>query len=561
LDIRQDLQERLSTALEVASENDTGMWRDLVVADAAGRARELDPRRLVPFNLPAKATRWALLVLVLAVGLGFVPEYRSKSYLQKKADQTNIKEVGKQLAELTRHDLQKRPPMLEPTQKALEAVSDLGDQLTKKTLTRSEALKDLANMAEKLKDELKEMGKDPALKRLEQAARAATGNDSQSASGLQKQMDSMQKQLGTPTGNPDALEKLKKDLEKLQEAAKGMADKNSPGNEAERQKISESLSALSKQAQEMGVQLPQLDEAISAMAANQPDLVLKDLQAALTDLEKTRDMAKSLQQLQQQMEKLGKDLAEQLKNGQPEAAQMTLQKMASKLNAANLSPEELQKMLAEVSKAVDPAGNYGKVADHLKNASKQLQAGQKSDAAKSLTDAAKELERLMQQMGDAQELAATLENLNQASQCIGSCQGWGGCKKPGAGPGGKPGGGVGTWAEDEKGDWNGEINDRWDNSGIVRPDMDSRGHTDRGEGGPTDALKPTKVKGQFSPGGQMPSITLKGVSIKGQSKVQYEEAAAAAQSDAQNALSQEKVPRAYQGAVKDYFDDLKGGKP
>ena len=536
------------------------MWRDLVVADAAGRARELDPRRLVPFNLPARAIRWALLVLILAAGLGFVPEYRSKSYLQKKADQANIKEVGKQLAELTRHDLQKRPPLLEPTQKALEAVSDLGDQLTKKTLTRSEALKDLANMAEKLKDELKEMGKDPALKRLEQAARAATGNDSQSASGLQKQMDSMQKQLGTPTGNPDALEKLKKDLEKLQEAAKGMSDKNSPGNEAERQKISESLSALSKQAQDMGVQLPQLDEAISAMAANQPDLVLKDLQAALTDLEKTRDMAKSLQQLQQQMEKLGKDLAEQLKNGQPEAAQMTLQKMVSKLNAANLSPEELQKMLSEVSKAVDPAGNYGKVADHLKNASKQLQAGQKSDAAKSLADAAKELEKLMQQMGDAQELAATLENLNQASQCIGSCQGWGACKRPGAGKGGKPGSGVGTWAEDESGAWNGEISDRWDNSGIVRPDTDSRGHTDRGQGELTDALKPTKVKGQFSPGGQMPSITLKGVSIKGQSKVQYEEAAAAAQSDAQSALSQEKVPRAYQGAVKDYFDDLKGGK-
>jgi hypothetical protein len=55
----------------------------------------------------------------------------------------------------------------------------------------------------------------------------------------------------------------------------------------------------------------------------------------------------------------------------------------------------------------------------------------------------------------------------------------------------------------------------------------------------------------------MPSITLKGVSIKGQSKVDYEQAATAAQSDAESALSQEKVPRAYQGAVKDYFDDLK----
>src|SRR5205823_12140811 len=97
--------------------------------------------------------------------------------------------------------------------------------------------------------------------------------------GLQKQMESLQKQLGTPTGNPDALEKLKKDLEKLQEAARGMADKNSPANEAERQKMSEALSALSKQAQEMGMQLPQLDEAIAALAANQPDLVLKDLQA------------------------------------------------------------------------------------------------------------------------------------------------------------------------------------------------------------------------------------------------------------------------------------------
>jgi len=83
------------------------------------------------------------------------------------------------------------------------------------------------------------------------------------------------------------------------------------------------------------------------------------------------------------------------------------------------------------------------------------------------------------------------------------------------------------------------------------------GHTDRGEGELSDALKPTKVKGQFKPGGQMPSINLKGVSIKGQSKVAYEEAATAAQSDAQSALSQEKVPRAYQGAVRDYFDDLK----
>ena len=196
-----------------------------MVTDAAEHVKGLDLRRLVPFRLP-RATRWALVVLALGAGLGFVPEYRSKSFLQKKADEQNIKEVGQQLADLTRRNLEKRPPALEPTQKALETVTDLGDQLAKKTLTRSEALKDLANVAEKLKDELKEMGKDPALKKMEQAARASTGNDSQTAAGLQKQIESLQKQLGTPTGNPEALDKLKKELEKLQEAAKGMASKN-----------------------------------------------------------------------------------------------------------------------------------------------------------------------------------------------------------------------------------------------------------------------------------------------------------------------------------------------
>ena len=565
VDGRQHLQERLSTALEVASGSKAGgapaplreAWRNLVVNDAAAYAKELDPRRLVQFRLP-NATRWAVVVLALSAGLGFVPEYRSKAFLQKQADQQNIKEVGKQLADLTRRSLEKRPPTLETTQKSMEAVKDLGDQLTKKTFTRSEALKDLANVAEKLKDQLKELGKDPAMQRLEQAARAPSGNDSQTAAGLQKQIESLQKQMGTPSGTPDALDKLKKELDKLQEAAQGLADKNSPGTDAERQKLSEALSALSKQVQDMGVQLPQLDEAIAALAANQTDLFLKDLQAATTDLEKMRDMAKTLQQLQQQMEKLGKDLAEQLKNGQPEAAQMTLQKMIQQLKSAELSPEQLQKMLQEVAKAVDPAKNYGKAGEHLQAAAEQMQKGDKPSAAGSLGKAAAELQKLMQQMGDAQSLVAELEALKQASTCVGSCQGWQMCKKPGSSTGGKPGSGVGTWADENNG-WmyDGQWSDRWDNSGVVRPDVPARGHTDRGPGTLSDALKPTKVKGQFSPGNQMPSITLRGVSIKGQSKVQYEEAAAAAQSEAQSALSQEKVPRAYQGAVKEYFDDLK----
>jgi len=265
VDNRERLKERLSTALEVCAEPDGTTWRNLVLSDAAQHAQDLNPRRLLPFHLP-KVARWAAVVLAMGAGLGFVPEYRSKSFLQKKQDQQNIKEAGRLLAELTKRTLDKRPPAFEPTQKAMEAVSSLGDQLAKQTLTRSDALKELANTADKLKDELKEFGKDPALKRLEQAARSGGTGDSQSASGLQKQIESLQKQVGSPTGNPDALDKLQKDLARLQQAARGLADKNSPGSEAERQKMSESLAALSKQVQDMGLQLPQLDNAIDALA-------------------------------------------------------------------------------------------------------------------------------------------------------------------------------------------------------------------------------------------------------------------------------------------------------
>src|SRR6266481_5398602 len=462
VDGRQHLQERLSTALEVAAESNGGRWSELIVTDAAAHAKAIDPKRLVRFSLP-KVTRWALVSLALVVGLGFVPEYRSKNFLQRKADEQVIKEVGRQLAELTRRNLDKRPPALETTEKSMEVVTNLAEQLTRQTLTRSEALKDLANVADKLKDQLNQMGKDPALKKLEQAARASTGNDSQTAAGLQKQMESLQKQMGTPTGTPDALDKLQKELAKVQEAAKGMADKNSPGTEAEKQKMSESLSALSKQMQEMGLQLPQIDDAINAMAANQTDLFMKDLEASLTDLEKMRDMAKQMQQLQKQMEKMGKDLAEQLKNGQPEAAQMTLQKMAQQLKSANLPTEQMQKMTDEVGKAIDPAGNYGKVAEHLKKASGQMKSDDKSGASQSLADAAKELGKLMEQMGDAREIAAALENVNKAAMCVGTGQGWKSCNRPGLGQGGKPGGGVGTWAEEKNG-WmyDGQWNDHWD---------------------------------------------------------------------------------------------------
>jgi hypothetical protein len=65
-----------------------------------------------------------------------------------------------------------------------------------------------------------------------------------------------------------------------------------------------------------------------------------------------------------------------------------------------------------------------------------------------------------------------------------------------------------------------------------------------GECAPEGVRRKGQRKGQIGPGSPMPAITLKGVNIKGQSEMGYQEAVSAAQSAAQSALDQDQVPRA-----------------
>jgi hypothetical protein len=550
IDEKEKLQERLSTALEL-SDSQNENWKELLLADAAGHARKIDSRRLLPAHLPA-ASKWALLVLALGAGLGFLPEYRSKSFLQKQNDKAVIKEVGKQLSDLSRRTLVQRPPALEKTKENLETIEQLGAQLGKAPVTRSDALKEVSNAAEKIKNELKELGRNPAFRPLERAARESSRNGGTVPAELQKQIDALQKSLGEKAQNPDALDKLKSDLQKTKQTAAALANQNSAESADARQQLAQSLADLAQQANEMGLSLENLDEAISALKENQPDIFLKDLDAAMSDLEKTRQMAKSLQKLQQQAaSRIGKDLAEQLKNGQAEAAQSTLEKMVAQLKNSNLSADQIQKLLSEVSKAIDPAGEYGKVKDFLSDAANQMKERKNSEAAQSLASAAKELEKLSQQMRDAESLAESLDALKRAQQSIGSGQGW----AQGRDSRSHPGYGTGFWAK-ENWLYDPDYSARQDSS-KTSAGNDPLAWDRRGEGKVSDNLLPDKLHGEINPGSPMPSITLKGVSIKGQSTVGYKEAVEAAQTDAQSALNHDEVPRAYQGAVKNYFDDLK----
>ncbi len=558
LDERLQLKERLSTALELARDPRPAEWRALVARDAAAHAGGLNLRTLLPWQVPHTG-RWVLLVLALTAGLGFVPEYRSVAHLQKQREREVVRDVGRNLAAVSRRTLEKRPNALESTRQTVEAVAELGQRLDKRPATRDQALQEVAKLTEKARQEVRELAQNPALRALERAARSGSQNTPASAEQLHRQMEALQQALGGREPQPDALDQLQRELQKAQQAAAGLPGRESDAAREAREQLARSLSQMARQAAALGAALPNLEEAIAALQAGQIDKMLKDLQIAEKDLEQLRQMAQALQQLQQQAAQTGKDLPEQLEKGQGDAALQRLAQMINQLKAGNLSPQDLEAMRREVERAIKPGEQYGKVGEFLKQAARQMQQGDRPGAAQSLADAAREIENLMQQLADAQDLKATLDALKRAQLCIGNGQCWArgrGLGQPRAGQGGKPGRGVGTWADEDN--WLDEVPDTglWDNSGIERPDQAPRGITER-EAELSENLAPTRVRGQLNPGGPMPSITLKGVSLKGQSTVALGEALTAAQSEAQAAVSQDQIPRAYQGAVKSYFDDLK----
>ncbi|MBL9134695.1 MAG: hypothetical protein JNK85_02455 [Verrucomicrobiales bacterium] len=569
LESRQPLQQRLSTALQIADRSPQHAWVPLLVADASRSLQGFDLARVLPLRLP-RVARLLPLALAAVIGLGFVPEYRSANYLRAQREAALVRDAGKKMAELIRREVQRREPFQEPIRDALNTTAALAERLSEATLTKADALQDLASAAKRLEEEARQLEADPSLRRLQQAARSPSPAGSQSGahSALKKQLEKLQQ--NPAAASPEALEKLAEQLSKAQKLAAAAQGAN-PSADAQKS-LADALQQLAQNSSQLGANLGGLSEALEAMKNLDFDRVLKDLNMAGADLEKLRDMAQKMADMQQSMAELGKDLAEQLDRGQAEAAAQTLERMAKQLADASLTADQQRQVMEEVSKALQPAGDYGKVADLLKQAGENMAGKSNAQASQQLADAASELRKLAQQAQDAQQLAEMLNALKDAQLALASGKLWqpGGMCRGGAcsgcaqhpgnriswGKGGRPGQGVGTWADENDWLYYPEISERWDNSGIQRPDMAARGHTDRGEGQLSANALPTKLRGQFNPG-PMPSITLKGVSIKGESTVGYQQAVDAAQSAAQSALNQDQVPRAYRNAVKGYFDDLK----
>lgn len=556
VDRQLGLKEKLSAAIEFSGAS--GRWGALLLRDGVNYLDRVRADRLLTYQLP-RVARWTVLVLLLSASLGFVPEYRSEAYLNRQREEAVMKETGQRLSSFAQRTLQQRPPKMKPTEKAMVSMDELGKRLTSAKLTRAEAMERIASVTDELSDEAKNLGENPAFRRMQRQAKTPSGAPSSTAKSLQRQMDALRQKMKAAGADSKAMEAMKQQLNQLQRAASGMNGEEGGMTSEMKRQAADSMASLSQMAKQQGMAMPDLEAAMSAFKQGEVDQFLKALEAASVNLDKMLEMAKAMEKMSAEMAQLGKNLGEQLEKGQAQAASERLLEMSKSMETGDGDASASTALMKELAEALDPAGDYGEVQALLKKALQQGQEGDRQAAAKSMRAAAEELKKLMDQFGDMQSLMASLDALKTAQMCVGNGMGWGQClsKMGGFKPGGKPGSGVGTWADESSG-WfySPEMSERWDNSDMTRPDMASRGLTDRGEGERSNGMVPTKVKGRFSPGGPMPSITLRGVSIKGESHVRIQEAIATAQDEAQSALSQQKVPRAYQQSVRNYFDDF-----
>ncbi len=553
VDCQLGLKERLATVCELDARHDQSEVAGLLRRDAASHLEKIAPSQLVPLRLP-RAIRWTLVALAVTGIIGFLPGFHSQKQIQKQAEHEVVKARGERI-ELMARRIAENPQLLSHHGAAedLKKIDEVAKRLSGGSLSKTEALRELTKLTDELKRREQSLSSKDGVKPLDrESGRERESVSPEQMQAMQEQINALQEKLGNTPATEKQIRKLSQALKQARESMK-----NAKMGAAEGKAMAESLqqSLADADAAQLSQVAEELRKAINALEGADVGQTLQHLDDAIVDLDQAKQQVEALNNLMKQAAKAGKDLAEQLERGQARLAQKTLENLKKQADQAPLTPEQKQQMANELMKALGPSHDYGKLSEHLQQACDHARAGDQAGLSQDLQQAIDQLQQLTDQQCQQMQLANVINELERAGMMIGN---QGQCNGQQAGQclglakaDGKPGRGVGTWP-----DQNGapQYTDRWDNSGISQADTAARGHTDRGEPIPPQGTQIMKVTGKMGSGGPMPGITLHGISIKGESNVKIQEAFSAASQEAENALTKETVPTAYQDAVKEYFD-------
>jgi len=275
--------------------------------------------------------------------------------------------------------------------------------------------------------------------------------------------------------------------------------------------------------------LEQLQEKLAKMSGRTDPEQIRRMQARLAELAKQLRALSQDKQLAEQLRKAGLDdkkIARLMKN----LSEQDLKRLADELKARGMSSEQIRKLLDRLRKRICAARiacNLGGALSGAAAALADMDAASLGEALAGLQAAGEQLDELAgieQEMLALESALAELEALRRGQDGLGcgTCAGQGSCVGRG-GMGRKPGQGRGGVAPEEA--------------------------------TPTGFVK-RKSPVKTGKGVILHSVFVNGIQLKGDVNPEYVEAVIAAEREAAEALSNDRLPRQYQTTVKKYFTKI-----
>jgi len=261
--------------------------------------------------------------------------------------------------------------------------------------------------------------------------------------------------------------------------------------------------------------------------------LLRDLQEQLErgelSAEQKRALEEQLKQLGEQLEKLiekNTELARELERLglDPKLASLDEEALRRALQKLDLDPEKIEHLMAEARACAACNGRLGRLAEVMGSAGA---GGALTGDLAELGEQLSALEAMQQEVLLAQ---AAIDDIDRAIAYLG-----GQCEGLGAVP------------------WSAGLAQRA-GPGTGGP---GRGYGPRGEGADADtALTKTRAKNKPGAGPIISSWSFKGPQVRGEARRRFAEAVQAGKDRAAEAISDRRIPRKYEEAVKNYFGRL-----
>jgi hypothetical protein len=327
----------------------------------------------------------------------------------------------------------------------------------------------------------------------------------------------------------------------------------------QKQKAAEQMQKMSQQLQQMA-QDPNVQKQIQQQLQQQMGM---NQQQAQQMAQQMQQAAQGDKQAQQQLQQQAQQMLKQMNNGQGpnQQQQQQIQQMMKQMQAQANTQQQAQQMAQAAQQMAQAMQQQQQQQQGQKQQGQGQKGGQQQANQQQMAQGQAAMKQQLQAMqamkADAQQVAAAQQAAQQAAQeAAGQCQAGGQQAKPGQQ-------GNQQWAGNNNGGWKQGQN----NQGNPKPNQGQGGFgigagpRDYKEEAPYDVKQEVDKSEDIDGGKILASTLVKARSEKGKSSVGLQQMAQRAQQEATDEVEQDRIGKAAQQAVKEYFRSVAEDAP